>query len=621
MTRKDYNLEKRKYIVGGFIIVVALIYIIRLFTLQIVDDDYKLSAEGNAFLKKAQYPSRGLIYDRENRLVVYNQSAYDVMMIPREVKEFDTLAFCQAVNITKEEFDSRIEKMKDRRYNPGYSSYTPQLLISQMSAEEYGRLQEVLYKFSGIYVQNRVIRQYNYDIAGLLLGNIREVSSTDIANDSYYKSGDYTGDLGIEKSYEKYLRGEKGIEILLRDSKGRIKGEYEDGKYNEAPVSGKNLTLAIDAELQAYGEYLMQNKIGAIVAIEPSTGEVLALVSAPTYKPSTLTGRERGKNYSKLVNDKYKPLYDRTIMGVYPPGSTFKPTQSLIFLQEGITTSSTKYPCHGGFISGKLKVGCHPHSAPIDMIPALATSCNAYFCYGFKAMLDNRSKYERTDEAFTLWKDYMVSMGYGYKLGIDLPGEKRGFIPNSEYYDKFYKKGRWKALTIISVAIGQGEVLATPLQIANLSATIANRGYYYTPHVVKQIEDNEIDSTYTQRHYTMVDEKHYEKIIEGMRMAVTDGTCRIGEIPGKEVCGKTGTAQNPHGRDHSAFMGFAPRNNPQIAIAVYVENAGFGATYAVPIGSLMMEKYLNDTIATDRKALEERMATSNTIIYSGVKKH
>ena len=619
--RKDYNLEKRKYIIGGFIIVVALIYIIRLFALQIVDDNYRLSAEGNAFLKKAQYPSRGLIYDRENRLIVYNQSAYDVMMIPREVKEFDTLAFCQAVNITKEEFDLRIQKMKDRRYNPGYSSYTPQLLISQMSAEEYGRLQEVLYKFSGIYVQNRVIRQYNYDIAGSLLGNIREVSSTDIANDSYYKSGDYTGDLGIEKSYEKYLRGEKGIEILLRDSKGRIKGEYEDGIYNEAPVSGKNLTLAIDAELQAYGEYLMQNKIGAIVAIEPSTGEVLALVSAPTYKPSTLTGRERGKNYSKLVKDKYKPLYDRTIMGVYPPGSTFKPTQSLIFLQEGITTTATRYPCHGGFISGKLKVGCHPHPAPIDMIPALATSCNAYFCYGFKAMLDNRSKYERTDEAFTLWKDYMVSMGYGYKLGIDLPGEKRGFIPNSDYYDKFYKKGRWKALTIISVAIGQGEVLATPLQIANLSATIANRGYYYTPHVVKQIEDNEIDSIYTQRHYTMVEEKHYDKIIEGMRMAVTDGTCRIGEIPGKEVCGKTGTAQNPHGRDHSAFMGFAPRNNPQIAIAVYVENAGFGATYAVPIGSLMMEKYLNDTIATDRKALEERMATSNTIIYSGVKKH
>ena len=619
--RKDYNLEKRKYIIGGFIVVIAIIYIARLFMLQIVDTDYRRFAEGNAFLKKVQYPSRGLIYDREGRLMVYNQSAYDVMMIPREVKEFDTLAFCNAIDITKEEFDQRVKRMKDRRYNPSYSSYTPQLLISQMSAEEYGRLQEVLYKFSGIYVQNRVIREYNYDIAGSLLGNIREVSSSDIENDSYYNAGDYTGDLGIEKSYEKYLRGEKGIEILLRDSKGRIKGEYENGKYNEAPISGKNLTLSIDAELQEYGEYLMQNKIGAIVAIEPSTGEILAMVSAPTYKPSSLVGRERGKNYAKLVKDKYKPLYDRTIMGVYPPGSTFKPTQSLIFLQEGIIKPSTSYPCHGGFISGRLKVGCHPHSAPIAMKPALATSCNAYFCYGFKSMLDNRTKYDRTDEAFTLWKDYMVSMGYGYKLGVDLPGEKRGFIPNSEYYDKYYRKGRWKALTIISVSIGQGEVLATPLQIANLSATIANRGYYYTPHVVKQIQDSEIDSIYTQRHTTMVESKYYEDIVEGMRMAVTDGTCRIGEIEGAEVCGKTGTAQNPHGRDHSAFMGFAPKNNPKIAIAVYVENAGFGATYAVPIGSLMMEKFLNDTIAIDRKPLEERMANSNTIIYSGVKKH
>ena len=619
--RKDYNLEKRKYIIGGFIVVIAIIYIARLFMLQIVDTDYRRFAEGNAFLKKVQYPSRGLIYDREGRLMVYNQSAYDVMMIPREVKEFDTLAFCNAIDITKEEFDQRVKRMKDRRYNPSYSSYTPQLLISQMSAEEYGRLQEVLYKFSGIYVQNRVIREYNYDIAGSLLGNIREVSSSDIENDSYYNAGDYTGDLGIEKSYEKYLRGEKGIEILLRDSKGRIKGEYENGKYNEAPISGKNLTLSIDAELQEYGEYLMQNKIGAIVAIEPSTGEILAMVSAPTYKPSSLVGRERGKNYAKLVKDKYKPLYDRTIMGVYPPGSTFKPTQSLIFLQESIITASTSYPCHGGFISGRLKVGCHPHSAPIAMKPALATSCNAYFCYGFKSMLDNRTKYDRTDEAFTLWKDYMVSMGYGYKLGVDLPGEKRGFIPNSEYYDKYYRKGRWKALTIISVSIGQGEVLATPLQIANLSATIANRGYYYTPHVVKQIQDSEIDSIYTQRHTTMVESKYYEDIVEGMRMAVTDGTCRIGEIEGAEVCGKTGTAQNPHGRDHSAFMGFAPKNNPKIAIAVYVENAGFGATYAVPIGSLMMEKFLNDTIAIDRKPLEERMANSNTIIYSGVKKH
>lgn len=619
--RKDYNLEKRKYIIGGFVVVIALIYIIRLFMLQIVNSDYKQFAEGNAFLKKTQYPSRGLIYDREGRLIVYNQSAYDVMMISKEVKEFDTLAFCQAIDITKEEFDLRVSRMKDRRYNPSYSSYTPQLLIPQMSAEEYGRLQEILYKFSGIYVQNRVIRQYKYDIAGSLLGNIREVSGSDIENDSYYSVGDYTGDLGIEKSYEKYLRGEKGTEILLRDSRGRIIGNYEDGAYDVSPVSGKDLTLSIDAELQAYGEYLMQNKIGAIVAIEPSTGEILAMVSAPTYKPSALSGRDRGKNYKALTSNKYKPLYDRAIMAAYPPGSTFKPTQSLIFMQEGIITQNTQYPCHGGFVSGKLKVGCHPHSSPIAMKPALATSCNAYFCYGLKSMLDNRTKYDRTDEAFTLWKDYMVSMGYGYRLGVDLPGEKRGFIPNSDYYDKYYKKGRWRALTIISVAIGQGEVLATPLQIANLSVTIANRGYYYTPHVVKQIQDAEIDTTYTQKHTTMVDSKYYEQIVDGMRLAVTDGTCRIGDIPDIEVCGKTGTAQNPHGRDHSAFMGFAPRNNPKIAIAVYVENAGFGASYAVPIGSLMMEKFLNDTIATDRKPLEKRMAESNTIIYSNVKKH
>ncbi len=619
--RKDYDLEKRKYIIGGFVIAIALIYIVRLFALQIVNTDYKQYAEGNAFLKKTQYPSRGLIYDREGRLIVYNQLAYDVMMIPKEVQEFDTLAFCQAINITKEDFDMRVERMKDRKYNPNYSSYTPQLLIPQMSAEEYGRLQENLYKFSGIYIQNRVIREYKYDIAGSLLGNIREVSASDIENDSYYTAGDYTGDLGIEKSYEKYLRGEKGSEILLRDSKGRIIGKYEDGNYDIPPVSGKNLTLSIDAELQAYGEYLMQNKIGAIVAIEPSTGEILAMVSAPTYKPSSLVGRDRGKNYKELSNNKYKPLYDRAIMASYPPGSTFKPTQSLIFMQEGIVNSNTQYPCHQGFISGGLRVGCHPHSSPISMKYAMATSCNAYFCHGLKSMLDNRSKYNRTDEAFTLWKDYIVSMGYGYPLGIDLPGEKRGFIPNSEYYDKYYKKGRWRALTIISVAIGQGEVLATPLQIANLSATIANRGYYYTPHVVKQIQNSKIDTAYTQKHFTMVDSKHYESIIDGMRMAVTDGTCRIGEIPGVDLCGKTGTAQNPHGRDHSAFMGFAPKNNPKIAIAVYVENAGFGASYAVPIGSLMIEKFLNDSISTDRIPLEEKMAKSNTIIYSEVKKH
>lgn len=619
--RKDYTLEKRKYVIVAIILTVALIYVIRLFSLQVINVDYRRYAEGNAFLKKTRYPSRGLIYDRNGKLIVYNQPAYDVMMIPREVKNLDTLDFCNTLGITVEEFRQRLAAMKDRRKNPGYSTYTPQIFLSQLSAEEYGRLQEKLYRYEGFYVQNRIIRQYAYDVAGNLLGNVREVSQSDIEADGYYASGDYTGDLGVEKSYEKILRGEKGVEILLRDAHGRIKGRYEDGLYDVAPVSGRNLTLTIDAELQEYGEYLMQGKIGAIVAIEPQTGEILAMVSSPTYRPSSLIGRERGKNYAALVRDPYKPLYDRSIMAAYPPGSTFKPTQGMILLQEGIISLNTLYPCHHGFLSGGLRVGCHEHSSPIALQPALQTSCNAFFCYGFKAMMDNRTKYKTTAEAFTLWKDYLVSMGYGYKLGVDLPGERRGFIPNSEYYDKYYGRGRWRGLTVISVSIGQGEVLATPLQIANLGATIANRGYYVIPHVVKAIQDTVINPVYLERHRTMVDPQNYQYVAEAMRKAVTDGTCRIGEIPGLEMCGKTGTAQNPHGRDHSAFMGFAPKENPKIAIAVYVENAGFGATYAVPIGSLMIEKYLNRSISPERKYLEERMAASNTIIYSGVKKH
>ncbi len=619
--RKDYNLEKRKYVIAGALLLIVAIYIIRLFSLQVGDSDYKHYADNNAFLRKILYPSRGFIYDRNGALLVYNQPAYNIMMTPREVQPFDTIDFCNTLGITREQFDNRIKDMQDLHKNPGYSTYTPQVFMTHLSARDYGRLQEKLYRFPGFFIQNRVLRQYSAPIAANVLGNIREVSPADIKRDSYYQRGDYTGDLGIEKSYENVLRGIKGEEILLRDAHGRIKGKYEDGRYDVAPVSGRNLTLAIDAELQAYGEKLMQNKIGAIVAIEPSTGEILALVSGPTYDPSLLVGRERGKNYEALRKNKYKPLYDRSIMGVYPPGSTFKPTQGLILLQEGIVTPHTMYPCSHGFIAGRLKVGCHAHAAPINLVPSLATSCNAYYCYGLRSMLDNRKKYPSTSEAFEIWKNHLVSMGYGYKLGIDLPGEKRGYIPNSKVYDRVYGEGHWKALTIISVAIGQGEVSATPLQIANLSATIANRGHYYTPHVVKAIEDSIIDTAYTIPHHTSIDKHYYDYIVEGMRAAVTGGTCRLAAIPNIEVCGKTGTAQNSQGRDHSAFMGFAPMNNPQIAIAVYVENAGFGATYGVPIGSLMMEFYLNRKIDPSRQYLEERMFNSNTIISSGVKKH
>ena len=619
--RKDYNLEKRKYVIIGIIFTVVLIYLVRLFSLQVLDNDYKRFADNNAFLKKIQYPSRGLIYDRNGKLMVYNQPAYDVMMIVREVQSFDTLDFCKTVGITRQQFDKRMEDMKNSRLNPGYSSYTPQTFMTQLSAQDYGRLQEKLYRFPGFFIQNRMLRQYAYTVAANVLGNIREVSPRDIERDDYYIRGDYTGDLGVERSYEPVLRGEKGVEILLRDAHGRIKGKYEDGMFDVSPVSGKNLKLSIDADLQAYGEELMKNKIGAIVAIEPSTGEILALVSSPTYDPSSLVGRERGKNYARLNRDPYKPLFDRALLAAYPPGSTFKPTQGLIFLQEGIITPNTMYSCMHGFVAGRLKVGCHAHESPLSLLPALRTSCNAYFCYGLRAMIDNRKKYGSPAKAFNLWKDYLVSMGYGYRLGVDLPGESRGFIPNSAYYSKAYGENRWSALTIISVAIGQGEVLATPIQIANLAATIANRGYFYTPHVVKEIQDTVLNPEYTVAKHTRVDKHYYDYIVEGMRMAVLGGTCRIGAIPGIDVCGKTGTAQNPHGKDHSAFMGFAPMDNPKIAIAVYVENAGFGATFGVPIGSLMMEKYLTGKISPERQYLESRMLESNTIIYSGVKKH
>lgn len=616
--RKDYNLEKRKYVIGGFIIVIFIIYVIRLAGLQLGDDKYKVYADNNAFLNKVIYPSRGLIYDRNGELIVYNQPAYDVMMIPRDVENFDTVDFCRTLDITVEQLRKRFY---DMRHTPGYSSYTPQRLITHLSAQDYGKLQEKLYRYPGLFIQKRILRQYNHSTAANVLGNIREVSPKDIERDPYYQRGDYIGDLGVEKSYDEYLRGVKGVEILLRDALGRIQGRYLNGAHDVAPVSGKNLKLSIDLELQQYAESLMVNKIGAVVAIEPKTGEILALVSSPTYDPTLLVGRQRGESYRNLLNDKYKPLFDRALMAAYPPGSTFKPSQGLILLEEGIINLSTTYPCYKGFISGGLRVGCHAHGSPLNLKPALQTSCNAFFCWGFKAMIDRRSKYGTSAEAFEVWKNHLVSLGYGYRLGVDLPGESRGFIPNAKFYNKIYGEGRWSANTIISVAIGQGEILATPLQIANLCATIANRGWFITPHVVKEIQDTLIAEEYRTRRYPTIDAKYFDDVAEGMRMAVTGGTCRMANLPGIEVCGKTGTAQNPHGRDHSAFIGFAPYHNPKIAVCVYVENAGFGATYGVPIGSLVIEKFLNDSISPSRKYIEQNMLNANTIIYSGVKKH
>lgn len=599
--KRDYNLERRKYVIGGAVLVVALLFIVRLFVLQIMSDDYKKHADSNAFLKKVQYPSRGVIYDRTDKLLVYNQPAYDIMVVMKEITSLDTLDLCRTLQITPDFLRKRFRDLKNRKLNPGYSPYTNQVFLSQLSAEECGVFQEKQFKFPGFYIQRRTIRQYNYNAGAHILGDIAEVSKSEMEADEYYAPGDFIGKLGVESFYEKQLRGEKGVEVLLRDAHGRIQGNYMDGAFDKSSVPGKNLTLSLDIELQMLGERLLEGKIGSIVAIEPSTGEVLCLVSSPTYDPRLMVGRNRGKNHLEMARNPWKPLLNRAIMGTYPPGSTFKTTQALTFLQEGIITTGTSYSCVGGFSYRGLHVGCHGHPSPLSLIPAIATSCNGYFCWGLYYMIGARQKYGSVQKAMNTWRDYMVSMGFGYTLGIDLPGEKRGMIPNAGYYDKAYR-GSWNGLTIISIAIGQGEVTATPLQIANLGATIANRGYFITPHVVKQIEGEPLAPEYKEKRYTMVDKVHYDEVVEGMRNAVLGGTCRAANLPDIEVCGKTGTAQN-HGRDHSAFMGFAPMNNPKIAIAVYVENGGWGATYGVPIGKLMIEKYLKGKLSPEDEVL------------------
>ncbi len=593
--KRDYKLEKRKYTIGGIVVLIVLVFIIRLFSLQIMSDDYKRNADSNALLQRVKYPPRGLIYDRYGRLLVFNQPAYDITVVMKEVEKFDTLELATALGVNKDFLVKRFKDIRNRNVNPGYSRYTHQVLLTQLSSEDCAVFREKLFNFPGFYIQARTVRQYGYDCGAHILGDIAEVSKNEIEDDPYYKRGDFIGKLGVERSYETQLRGDKGVEILLRDAHGRIQGNYMNGSLDKAPVAGKNLKLSLDIELQALGERLLEGKIGSIVAIEPSTGEVLCLVSSPSYNPHLMAGRHRGENHLKLSADPWKPLLNRAIMGTYPPGSTFKTSQALTFLQEGIINTETQYPCSHGFNFRGLHVGCHAHGSPLSVIPALATSCNAYFCWGLYYMIGARSKYGSVQNAMNTWRDYMVSMGFGYTLGIDLPGEKRGMIPNAAFYDKAYR-GSWNGLTIISISIGQGEVTLTPLQIANLGATIANRGYYITPHVVKEVEGDELEKKYSEKHFTKVDRVHYDEVVQGMRAAVLGGTCRGANLPDIEVCGKTGTAQNK-GKDHSAFMGFAPMNNPKIAIAVYVENGGFGAVYGVPIGKLMIEKYLKGELS------------------------
>ena len=611
------NLEDvhRRNIIGILVIGIIVVFVLRLATLQLFSDKYKSFADNNAFYLKTIYPSRGMIYDRNGKLMVYNKPSYDVLITMRDVEDLDTLDFCRTVDITKEEFDFYIDKVKNRRLNPGYSSYTPQIFLTQLPAETYGVLQEKLFRFKGFSVISRSLRSYMKPVAAHALGYVSEVNRRDIDDDPYYVSGDYSGRSGIEKTYENDLRGVKGKVILLRDAHGRVKGSYDHGEKDIKAVPGKNLTLSIDLELQEYAEKLMMNKRGAIVAIEPKTGEILAYVSAPTYDPGLLGGRERSANYRVLESSPQKILLNRPIQSNYPPGSTFKPVQALALLQEGIITPNTYYGCSRGYYYAPgHKVGCHAHASPLALAPAITNSCNAYFCAGYRAMMDNK-KYPNIQKAMDTWKNHMVSLGYGYKLGVDLPYEKRGMIPNSNYYNKWYGERGWRGATIISNAIGQGEVLATPIQIANLCATIANRGWFITPHIVKGIEDKALKKTYTEKHMTSIDSKNFEPVVEGMKGAAIHGTAYGVAVPGIEICGKTGTAQNTGAPDHSIFMCFAPAEKPQIAMLVFIENGGFGATWAVPMASLLIEKYINGSVAENRLWMEERLLNAKLMQF------
>ena len=610
--------RENKLLIG--LCVVAAILIIRLFSIQIIEDKYKMDAENNSMVYSTIYPTRGIINDRYGNILVGNKVAYDLLVTPREVEEFDTLTFCKVLDVTPEFVREKMAEYKKNRKKIGYQSV---VMLKQIEPEAYMRFAEVAYKFPGFRGQARSIRDYPFNAGGNLLGYVSEVNQKYIEqHPGEYRSGDYAGQTGIEAAREKELRGEKGYNIYLRNSKNRIESRYKDGEFDKEAVPGDDVMTTIDAELQHYGQMLMANKVGSLVAIEPSTGEILTMVSSPGIDVEQLANI--GQHYKDIVNDPYKPMFNRAVQAPYPPGSVFKLVNGLIGLQEGVLTPSTMYPCSMGYHFGRNKLGCHAHKSPINFEESIMMSCNAYYCYVLRNLLEN-SKYSSIDEAMDKWNQYVKSFGFGQKLGSDFPSELGGFIPDSKYYNKVYRKGGWKATTVISLSIGQGEIGTTPLHMANLCATIANRGYYYIPHIIKDSENVTIDEKYKERKYTMVDTSHFHKVVGGMYRAVNSGfgsggTASIAAVDGLDICGKTGTAQNPHGYDHSVFICFAPRDNPKIAVAAYVENGGFGATWAAPIASLLTEMYLTREIRPERKALEDRVLKGNLMDRVRVKR-
>lgn len=598
MIKNKINYTSRKYVVIAIFIIVTLVLLIKLFMIQVVNKSYKHSFKNNTLRYIIQYPARGKIFDRNGKLLVYNEAIYDLMVIPKQVKNIDTVYFCSILNITKESYIERMQKAKH------YSNFRPSIFISEITKEEYGKIAEKLYHFNGFYFQTRSIRHYTSPIAAHTLGSIGEVGRNDLERDHYYKSGDYIGKSGIENFYEKDLRGEKGMKIVVVDVHNREKEKFMNGKYDTLPVAGKDICLGLDADLQEYGEYLMQNKTGSIVAIEPSTGQILAMVSSPTYNPNELVGRVRSENYKKLLNDTLKPLINRAIRGIYPPGSTFKIINGLIALQSGVINVNTIYPCNGPESS---PIKCtHYHHSPLALYEAIENSCNSYFWDAFRDMLQS-SKFSNVKDAYRFWYDYVISFGLGNTFNTDIPFELSGNIPTVAFFDKIYK-GSWNALTIRSLSIGQGEILVTPLQLANLAAAIGNNGFYYSPHFIRSFCDGTvIDSNMTTKKIINIKSQYFKDVKIGMCRVFEGehGTARYFKIDSISMAGKTGTAENPHGNDHSLFMAFAPVENPEIAIAVVVENSGFGSTWAAPISSLMIEKYIRGY--SKRPSLEKKI--------------
>lgn len=586
------DLQNRKKIVGLIMFGVVVLYIARLFSLQIIEDKYKRGAESNAFLNRTVYPPRGLMYDRNDSLLVFNKPAYDITFISREIEKLDTTSLCNDLKITKAYFIKRMAEVKNRKKNPGYSSLTPQIFLTQLDVADVATIQQSLYKYKGFSIQTRTLREYRYNVGGHVLGSIGEVSRKDIEKDSYYKIGDYSGRDGLEYTYEKDLRGEKGVEVMLRDARGRIKGKYQDGAKDVAPKAGKNIKTTLDIALQQLGEKLLAGKVGSVVAIEPHTGEILAMVSNPTFNPALLVGHERSKNYSILLKDPIKPLYNRATQARYSPGSTFKTFQALVGLQLGGITPETRFYCAG---RGSSPIRCsHSHGSSITLMNAIEQSCNPYFWQTFKSTLEKQG-YGKGNANFKAsynkWRDLTMKFGFGQKFEDgDIYMQSSGDIPPTEFFDRYYGKTGWRALTIRSLSIGQGEILVTPLQLANATATIANKGYYITPHL------NRADSMLTHKHQTNIKKEYFDIVDEGMWRVNEFGTARYYKVPGVTVCGKTGTVENSQGKDHAFFIGYAPRENPKIAIAVVIENAGFGSTWAAPVSSLMMELYLTKKI-------------------------